>query len=188
VSRLSTLLLALLLGACAATPNPNPRAAEPQRPMNSVDLDRYLGRWYVIANIPYFAERGRVGAYAEYSRREDGRFNDWYFARKGNFSAPIEKTAGLAWVPDPAEPARWKVRFYWPFTADYLILHVDPDYRYAVIGHPTREYAWIFAREPRIPAQRYEELLAVLDAQGYDRSRLLRVPQFPDQLGAPGYQ
>jgi apolipoprotein D and lipocalin family protein len=187
MNRSLVLLLALALGACA-TPNSNPRADAPLQTVPQVDLQRYLGKWYVIANIPYFAESKQVGAYVEYSRRDDGRINDWYFSRDKTFSAPIEKTEGLAWVVDPASNARLKVQFWWPITADYLILDVDPEYRYALIGHPSKEYAWIFAREPRIPEETYQQLRVKFYEQGYDIDRILKVPQFPEDLGQPGYQ
>lgn len=158
------------------------------QPAAQVDLARYMGRWYVIANIPHSAETGKVGAYAEYRLREDGRIDDFYGARGGSFDEEIELSEGLAWLPDPASSARWKVRFTWPFTRDYLILYVSDDYRYALAGHPSRDYAWIFAREPNIPEWTYAGLLARLAVQHYDVSRLRRVPQTKEQIGLPGFE
>lgn len=182
------LMAALLLSACAGTPpNPNPAAALPQQTAAYVDLDRFLGRWYVIANIPYFAERGKVRAYVEYSRGEDGLLNDFYWSAE-DFIEPLSLKRGVARVVDTQTNARWEVSFLRPVWADYLILYVDPEYRYAVIGHPSRNYAWIFSREARMTDERYEQLLSVLEAQGYDIRRVLKVPQVADQEGAPGFQ
>lgn len=177
-------LLGLVLAGCSIEAQNLP----PLQPAGKVDLARYMGRWYVIANIPYFAERGKVGAYAEYRPRDDGRIDDLYYARDGSFEKELELTEGIGWVVDKNSNARWKVRFFWPFTADYLILYVSDDYRYALIGHPSRKYAWIFAREPEIPEWTYAGLLARLADQHYDVTLLRKVPQTPGQIGQPGFQ
>ena len=177
-------LLTALLSGCASAPH----AGETFSATPQVDLDRYMGRWYVIANIPYLAERGNVGSYVEYSRREDGRINDLYFFREKTFIPGIESKAGVAKVVADSGNAYWKVSFVWPFVADYVILYVDPDYRYAIVGHPSRDYAWIFARDMYIGDETYARLLNVLTQQGYDARRLIKIPQRPEYLGLPGYQ
>ena len=177
-------LIVALLSGCASAPH----AGETLSTSAQVDLDRYMGRWYVIANIPYFAEKGNVGSYVEYSRRDDGGINDLYFYREKTFIPEIQSKAGIAKVVPDSGNARWRVSFFWPVVSDYVILYVDPDYRYAVIGHPSRDYAWIFARDLYIGDETYQQLLEVLTRQGYDASRLLKIPQRPEYLGLPGYQ
>ncbi|MBY6205740.1 lipocalin family protein [Halomonas denitrificans] len=152
-----------------------------------VELERYLGEWYVIANIPYFAERGNVASRAVYRRRDDGRLDDLYFYRD-DFGAEEESMEGVARVVEGSGNARWKVRFFWPFTFDYVILAVDTDYRHVAVGHPSREYAWIMAREPRIDDAVYQRLLDVFARNGYSPEALQKVPQFPAQVGRPGFQ
>jgi apolipoprotein D and lipocalin family protein len=181
---LAVLLMAALAAGCATTPH----AGESLKTVTHVELDHFMGRWYVIANIPYALERGRVGAYVEYSMREDGRINDWYFSQDKDFDHPLDKKEGIATVTDTQSNASWSVRFIWPFDADYRILYVDPEYRYAVIGHPSRDYAWIFARDVYVSDENYQLLLAVLTEQGYDPTRVLKIPPRPEFLGIPGYQ
>jgi apolipoprotein D and lipocalin family protein len=69
-----------------------------------------------------------------------------------------------------------------------MILYVDPDYRFALLGFPTKEVGWVLARSPEISDADYQTLLGKFDDQGYDISRFKRVPQTPDQLGKPGFQ
>lgn len=159
----------------------------PLQAESSVDLDRYLGTWYVIANIPYFAEAGNVASRAVYRARDDGRIDDLYFYRE-DFDGEEQSMAGVAWIIDEASNARWNVRFFWPLTFDYVILDLDEDYRHVAVGHPSRNYGWVMAREPRIDADQYERLMAVFAANGYDTAEFLKVPQFPEQLGQPGFQ
>jgi apolipoprotein D and lipocalin family protein len=147
--RFLPLLLPLLFVGCASAPK-----APPLRTVDYVDMDRYLGRWYVIANIPYFLEKGKVASYDTYARRPDGTLvNDFTF-RKGDFSAPEKTWHGSAWVVNTQTNAEWKVRFVWPFTATYLVLELDPDYRWpASVSYPTRRMpaSWsVFARRASI--------------------------------------
>lgn len=173
---------AAVVGGCAG---PDKRAAP--EPATPVDLSRYMGAWHVIANIPYFAERGKVATRDEYTMRADGRIDNVFVYRK-EFNAPEKRMHAIARVlPDP-DNTRWKIRFFGVINTDYLILDHDADYRWALIGHPSRKYAWIFARDPRMDAAMYAQLLDRLVDFGYERNALLRVPQFPDQQGTPGFQ
>jgi apolipoprotein D and lipocalin family protein len=179
--------LALALVACAT---PLPDFGEEEEPLNAVgyvDLDRYMGRWYVLANIPYFAERGNLAPYVEYSRRPDGLINDKYTALEAFDRAPFVKD-GLIEITNPITRAEGRITFLAPLWQDYAVLFLDPDYRYSVIGHPSRNYAWVFAREPRVSDEIYAAMLAVLRANGFDTSRVLRIPHRPEDVGAAGFQ
>ena len=180
---LVTAAAVLLLSGCALLA---PKA--PIETVDSVDLDRYMGQWYVIANIPYFGERGNVAGRAIYRQRDDGRMDDIYIYKKGDFDAPDERLEGVAWVVDEASRAEWKVRFYWPLAFGYHIVGLDEDYQWSMVGHPTRNYAWIMARNPTMDDELYQSLLARFEALGYDSTRLLKVPQLPEQVGQPGFQ
>jgi apolipoprotein D and lipocalin family protein len=176
----------LLLQACASTTrkmNLPPLQTQP-----SVQLDQFMGRWFVIANIPYSAENGKVGSYVEYRARPDGRMDDLYFFRKKNFSAPIERWEGVAWVVDKQSNARWKAQFIWPLSFDYLILETAPDYSWALVGHPSRDLAWVFSRSAEIDPTLLAQLYAKLAAQGYNINALKRVPQKPEHMGQIGFQ
>ena len=151
----------------------------PLRTVDHVDLDRYLGRWYVIANIPYFLENGKVASYDTYARRPDGRLDNIFTFRPGGFTAPEKSWHGTAWVTNPATNAEWKVRFVWPLTSTYLVLELDPDYRWAVVGTPGRGLLWILARERRLSSADYGHILDLIGRQGYDRTKIVPVPQ-PD--------
>jgi len=81
--------------------------------------------------------------------------------------------------------AEWRVKFLGGLiTAPYLILDLDPDYQWTVVGHPSRNYGWIMAREKTLPAATYRKILERLAAQGYDASRFEKVAQFPSQAAA----
>jgi apolipoprotein D and lipocalin family protein len=169
------LLLGISLFAvagCSTAPKQPPIHTVPY-----VDLNRYLGNWYVIANIPYFLEKGKVASYDTYSMRPDGRMNNVFTFRKGSLTAPEESWHGVAWVVDKQSNAEWKVRFIWPFYATYLVLELDPEYRWAVVGTPERKLLWVLARDRSLDDATYAEILKRIQAQGYDTNRLAKVPQ-----------
>ena len=100
--------------------------------------------------------------------------------RDGSFDGELRRVEGVAWVTDENKSlAKLKVQFFWPFRGDYWIIELDPEYRYAVVGHPSRDYLWILARTPTMDPAIYATLLARIEAQGFDLEQLNRTPQPP---------
>jgi apolipoprotein D and lipocalin family protein len=161
---------AFSLTGCATT-------QAPLRTVPHVDLNRYSGNWYVIANIPYLLEKGKVASYDTYSQRPDGRLNNIFTFRKGSLDAPERSWHGVAWVVNHESNAEWKVRFVWPFSATYLVLELDPEYQWAVVGTPKHKLLWVLARQRHLDAPTYAQILQRIAAQGYDTNRLALVPQ-----------
>ena len=172
---LSTLLLPAFLSGCAA------RGA-PVQTAQHVNLQRYMGDWFVIANIPYFAEKNCVDSIESYALRPDGKIDNRFRYRKKSFDAPQKQLTALAWVQDHQTNAEWHVRFFGLVTTDYLIIDLDPDYQWAVLGYPERKYGWILAREKTLPDKTYAAILQRLASQGYDPARFRKVPQLPSQV------
>lgn len=175
------------LASCSSPPNPNPRAGEPLQTV-PVDVPRYMGRWYVIANIPYFAERDFVGTHVEWSLRPDGKIDDVFHGRKNGFEQAETTHHFVDTVKPGSDGGEWSVQPFWPVHVTQLTLYVDPDYRYTILGYPNKKLGWIFSREPSMSEDVYRSLLARLDAMGYDIARFRRVPQSPEQIGQPGFQ
>lgn len=169
---LVALWCALLLNACASAPKAPLPVPEPP-----IDRERFLGRWYIIANIPYIGERGDVGSYVEYHPRSDGRIDDLYFYRDGKLDAPLEQMSGVAKIVDTASNAHWRAQFFWPLWFSFHVLYVDPDYRYTLVGTPDRELGWIYARSPQVDAVTLDALFARLQAAGYRRDQFTMIPQ-----------
>lgn len=160
-----------LLTACQAS------AASTIETAAHVELPRFMGDWYVIANIPTFIERDAYDAVESYRLDHDGTIATTFTFRKGSFDAKIRRYRPRGFVYDKQSNAVWGMRFVWPIKADYRILYVSPDYRLTVIGRDKRDYAWIMARTPSISDVDYAELLALLQARGYDPSKVRKVPQ-----------
>ncbi|MEO7598709.1 MAG: lipocalin family protein [Opitutus sp.] len=142
-----------------------------------VDLDRYLGRWYVISHVPYFLENGKVGTSDNYARRPDGKLDAIFAFRKESLTAPEKTWNGVAEITDPKTNAEWKVSFVWPISATYRVLELDPDYRWAVVSNGNGKLVWVLARETSLPDAQYQDILRRVTAQGLDANKLVKVPQ-----------
>jgi apolipoprotein D and lipocalin family protein len=173
--RLLSLIAVLVLAACAG---PSTRERPPLVPAPSVDLQRFMGTWYVIAHVPYFFEEGKVATRDEYRMRPDGKIdNDFVF--KDRFGGPDERWRGVSTVIPGSGGARWKVQFIWPFSTELVVVHVDEDYQGAALVTPNRKLAWVFGREPTMDPARYAALLRRLADQGVDPAAIQKVPQVP---------
>jgi len=176
--KLRTLLLAAIstMTGCGATTTA--RLGLPElKTVEYVDLERYLGTWYDIASFPQRFQEGCTGTTATYSMRDDGLIDVYNRCRKGGLDGKEDSARGRARVADPATNSKLKVSFFGPFWADYWIVDLGEDYEYAVVGHPSRDYLWILAREPLLDKAVYDGILARLDAQGYETDRLQRTLQ-----------
>ena len=158
------MLLSLLMSGCASRPSLST--------VPSVDLGRYTGKWYEIAKYPNFFQRACVGnTTAEYSANPDGsiRVVNKSLGKNGK---PMQ-VAGKATVVPGSRNTRLKVNFGGPISGAYWVIGLDEqDYSWAVVGHPSRQFLWILAREKKLPAATYQKILALVAERGYDTSRL----------------
>jgi apolipoprotein D and lipocalin family protein len=155
----------LALGAVLAQAEPLPVQSVP-----SVDLGRYVGRWYEIAAFPMYFQRKCIGdTTAEYALRPDG---DITVVNRCRTADGFDEAAGKAWAVEGTRNSQLKVSFFWPFRADYWVVGLDDDYRWAVVGNPNRKYLWILSRTPRLPADDLERALQAAGNQGFDLTQL----------------
>lgn len=142
-----------------------------------VDIDRFMGDWYVIANIPTFIEKGAHNAVESYSRNEDGSIATVFTFNKGAVDGDQKRYTPTGFVRDHPSNALWHMQFIWPFKSDYRIVYLDDDYSVTAVGRQKRDYVWIMARSPHIDEATYQHIVDVLVNQGYQESAIQRVVQ-----------
>jgi apolipoprotein D and lipocalin family protein len=160
-----------------------PKAAEaadtgaPLEVVPSVDLTRYAGKWYEIARLPNRFQRDCAGnTTATYTLRPDGKITVLNECRKADGRQQSAK--GTARVADAKGPnTKLKVTFFWPFSGDYWIIDLDPEYRWAVVGEPGRRYLWVLSREPQLDAALYQQIVERAKQRGFDTGKLLKTRQ-----------
>ena len=166
--RIITAAFAAALTACGSV--------SPIQTVDSVDLDRFMGDWYVIANIPTPFERGAHNAVESYRLNDKGEIETTFTFRKGAFDGPEKVMRPRGFVRD-ASNAVWGMRIIWPIKAEYRIIYLTENYGQTVIGRSKRDFLWIMAREPSIPEADYQAIVEFVAAQGYDVNEIKRIPQ-----------
>jgi apolipoprotein D and lipocalin family protein len=150
-----------------------------------VDLPRFMGDWYVIANIPTFVEKDAHNAVESYRLDDDGSIATTFTFRQGGFDGERKRYRPRGFVFDERSNTIWGMQFVWPFKGDFRIVYLDDDYTQTVIGREKRDYVWIMARQPTIPEADYQHILELLGREGYDTAKIQKVPQRWEQEPAP---
>ena len=171
--------LLALLGGCQSSVPPITNEAK-------VDLPRFMGDWYVIANIPTALERGAHNAVESYRLDPDGSIATTFTFRKDTFDGKLKRYCPRGFVKDDPSKALWGMQFIWPVKSDYRIVYVSPDYQRTIIGRQKRDNVWIMARTPQISAADFQDLRDRVAREGYDMTKLAMVPQqWPESANAP---
>jgi apolipoprotein D and lipocalin family protein len=181
---------AMAIAAAAMLQSATARAqtTAPVRTVQSVDLDRYMGEWFEIARFPNRFQRQCLGdVRATYARRPDGRVD---VVNRCRTAEGRREARGIARVVDEQTFTKLKVRFapawlsFLPVVwGDYWVIGLAPDYSWAVVGEPRREYLWILARAPRLDDASLAAARAAARASGYDVDRLVQTAH-----GGGGYR
>ena len=166
--RLVSLMLAFLAG-CQTAPRIHT--------VSHVDLDRFMGSWFVVANIPTFIEKDAYNAIESYKRDKDGTIATTFTFREGSFTGPSRRYDPRGFVTDPSTNAEWDMQFIWPIKSDYRIVYLSDDYEATIIGRDERDYLWIMTRNPLITEDRLKQLIEIAAREGYDPQKIRRVPQ-----------
>jgi apolipoprotein D and lipocalin family protein len=146
----------------------------PLTTVEQVDLLRYTGTWYEIARFPHSFQEGCTATTATYAVRTDGGLDVTNRCLLHRLDGEEKMAHGRARVIDSTSNAKLEVSFFWPFWGDYWIIDLDPAYRFAVVGHPSRDYLWILGRSPTMNRPTYKAIIARLKDQGYETQRLMQ--------------
>ena len=165
----SLAVAALMLSACSSV--------EPLATVGYVDLDRFMGDWYVIGNIPTYIETEAFNAVESYRLDEDGSIATTFTFNQGSFTGEQKIYEPRGFIKNPESNAEWGMQFIWPIKADYRIIYLDDDYQLTVIGRNKRDYVWLMARTPSISEQQYDAMVGLMEEVGYDISKIRKVPQ-----------
>jgi apolipoprotein D and lipocalin family protein len=144
-----------------------------------VDLQRFMGPWYVVGNIPTAIETEAYNAVESYALDTDGTIRTTFTFNKGALDGPPKQYNPRGFVMPGTNNAIWGMRFVWPIKAEFVISHVDDAYSETIIARSARDYVWIMTRSPRISDERYAALVDRVRGMGYDVSKMRRVPHNP---------
>ncbi len=149
----------------------------PLETVESVDIQKYLGKWYEIALLPNSFEEGCHCTTAEYSLIDSETIKVVNTCNEDSADGEVDKANGKAFIVEGSNNSKLKVQFFWPFKGDYWILELDKDYKYVLVGSPSREYLWILSRTPQLDDDIIDMLKSKAEEKGFDTSKMI----FTDQ-------
>jgi apolipoprotein D and lipocalin family protein len=151
--------------------------SQPLETVKTLDVNQYAGTWYEIARLPNRFEKDLEYVTATYELMENGKIK--VINRGMSISEPGKKSeiTGKAWVPDSAFPGKLKVQFFWPFSGRYWVISLDPDYRYALVGDPSRKFLWILSKDKQLNQETYLKLVQTARDNGFETDKLVLIKQ-----------
>jgi len=148
------------------------QSQKPLETVDYVDLQRFMGDWYVIANIPTFLEKNAYNPIESYALDTDGSIATTFSFNADSLEGEKKVYNPRGFIKNTDTNAEWGMQFLWPIKADYRIVYLDSNYQYTVIGRNKRDYVWIMARNSTISAKMLTELTQFVASIGYDIDQL----------------
>ena len=145
--------------------------------VQNIDIDRFMGKWYVISLIPNFVEKGCTNSSDTYTLNSDGTIDIEYYAIKNGKERSIKQKGFV----NEMESGRWEIQFLKPYIpfyrAPYEVIVLDElNYKYMVVGYPDNSFGWVFSREATLNHNIYNKILDNLEAQfGYNKEEFQKV-------------
>lgn len=167
------ILMILILAVTACSTH------KPMPAVEYVDLDRFMGDWFVIANIPTFLEKDAYNPVETYRLDDDGTIATTFTFNQGSLDGEKKNYQPRGFVQDSESNAIWGMQFIWPIKADYRIVYLDADYQKTIIGRKSRDYVWIMARKSSISEKEYNYLVDQVGRLGYDIEQLRKAEHNP---------
>ena len=143
---------------------------------------KFMGTWFVIAVKPTMFEKTCSNAVEKYSLLDNAKHDiniDFTYNKDEPITSPIKSLPQKGWVMgNKNNSGTWKVSPFPLIKMPYLVLEVDDNYEYCIIGYPSRDYAWIMARKPSMADDTYSMLTKTLvEKHLYSLDGIRKVPQ-----------
>jgi apolipoprotein D and lipocalin family protein len=141
-----------------------------------VDMNRFMGKWYVVAGRFTALEKNMFNAVETYSWNPSRNMIEIDFKyNKGSFTGPVKKIPQKGWIKNSKTNAHWIVSPMWPLKFNYLVIGLGDDYEWTAIGVPNEAYLWIMSRDPHMTKDKIEEILRTLENKKYNIDNLVYV-------------
>jgi len=135
----------------------------PHQVVQNIDIEKFMGKWYVISLVPNFVEKGCTNSSDTYTLNDDGTIGIQYYAVKDGKERSIKQKGFV----NDLEPGRWDIQFLKPYIpfyrAPYEVVILDSNYEYMVVGYPDNSFGWIFSRKTLLTEDVYEGILNELE-------------------------
>ena len=166
---LAVCLLAVLTGCSTNKGDPSVNVSD------RVDMDRMMGKWYVISTVPNVFDRKPHNANVVFTRADRGIRLEYNF-NSGDFNGKEKQLKAKVMVDNPGINSDWQITYPWPFARDLRVVYLEPNYSAAVLASPNKKDAWILARSTYMDPPLFSDMILYLQQLGYDVGKMRRVP------------
>lgn len=167
---LAALALSAVVVGCGSAP-----ADSSLQTVSHLDVKRYMGTWYDVADFPQDFQEDCHCTKARYDLLPWGDVLVRNSCLQGGTDGRPIAIVGRAFLPDPDEPGKLKVSFFNPTGSDYWVIELGEDYQYAVVSDPNLDTLWILSRTPTMDAALLSGIKTRLEQKGFDLTRLVEV-------------
>ena len=144
----------------------------PIKTVSEVNLQKFMGPWYVIGHIPTFIEKNAFNAIESYELNQDGTISTTFTFNEGALTGPLKTYKPKGFIVKDSGNALWGMQFIWPIKAQYKIVYLDEAYQNTIIARDNRDYVWIMSREKKIEQKTLEQLVKKIETDGYDIKKI----------------
>jgi apolipoprotein D and lipocalin family protein len=163
------------LFACLCALLPGCTSLPPIPTVSQVDLNKFMGDWYVIACIPTLLEKNIYNPVESYKLLSDDKIQTTFTFHQDSFDGPIKRYNPTGYVIENTGNALWGMQFIWPIKAEYRIVYLDKAYQTTIIARNARDYVWLMARSPTMAENQYNAYISQIGAMGYDVSKVIKM-------------
>ena len=164
--KMKTLLILFLIFASFL------KGADTMKTVESVDLEKFMGKWFVIALVPNMIEKGATNSSDTYVLNKDGTIDITYDAIKDGQARQIKQKGT---VVNKTSNAEWTIQMRKPFVPfmkfPFKIVYVDDNYEYMAVGYPKNTMGWIMGRTSKITDEEYKKIMTSLEKLGYTKEQ-----------------
>ena len=148
------------------------KGADTMKTVEFVDLEKFMGKWFVIALVPNMIEKGATNSSDTYALNNDGTIDITYDAIKDGKERQIKQKGT---VIDKSSNAEWTIQMRKPFVPfmkfPFKIVYVDENYEYMAVGYPKNTMGWIMGRSSQISSEDYDKIMSSLIDLGYTKNQ-----------------
>lgn len=130
-----------------------------------------MGHWYEIYSIPNRFEKGCFNVTADYKLNANNKVDVKNTCRdeQGKIKKDVKGEAEVKNI----DQKLLKVYFFRPaglniWGGDYQILEIDPSYKWALVGEPSKKYGWILSRSKNLSESQLKVIKKSITDNGYD--------------------
>ena len=152
---------------------------KPLKPVEHLELHRFVGKWYEIARKPVTIERKSFkNIVTQYTLVDEKKLKvEWLY---NTHEGKLGQLFGEATVTNSPHNSRFKISYLPEFlhglrAKSYMVIRIDPDYKIALVADKRRKHFWLLSREARLDQLLLQDYLSFCQEHGFKLNDVIYV-------------